>query len=357
MQDLVWANISTQALKHNFQFCNDLAKDAKIITVIKADGYGHGAYTTALTLTDSDYFAVARINEAIKLRQQGITTPVMVLSGILNFEDLKLCAKYDIDAVIHTPAVLDIISLRAHLPTLNIWLKVDTGMHRLGISPQQLDKALSTIELCKELNFKGVISHFSSADEPDHSSNQHQRQQFESIVNSHNISELSFANSAALLHCPDAHYDYIRPGIMIYGVNPSPEISMGANLKPVMTLQAKVLNVREILAGETVGYSGIWQAEKNSLIATIAVGYADGYPRHAKIGTPVLIQGREFPLVGRVSMDLITVDISGSENIGVGCNVTLWGEGLPVERIAQCSDTIAYQLLTAVSNRVPRIIV
>ena len=354
MQDVVWAEISTAALQNNFDFCKGLVSDAKVITVIKANGYGHGAYTIAKTLHESDYFAVARLSEALMLREQNVEQPIIVLSGILDAQDLQLCRQNNIDAVLHSTEICQLLALEKDTKTLNVWLKVDTGMHRLGIFPDDLARALSSLENNTSIHCHGLISHFSSADELGSSHNDKQKFQLEAVLKKHKVNAISFANSAALIHHHDAHYDYIRPGIMIYGVNPSADQLLGGKLKAVMTLKAKILNIRQIPVGDTVGYNGKWQAEKESCIATIAIGYADGYPRHAENGTPVLINGSYYPLAGRVSMDLITVDISDADNIAIGDEAILWGEGLPVERIAQCSGTIAYQLLTAVSERVPR---
>ncbi|NRB39279.1 MAG: alanine racemase [Pseudomonadales bacterium] len=357
MQNLIWAEISSNALNHNFQICKHAANNAKIITVIKANAYGHGALTVAKTLNKSDYFAVARIDEAMQLRDAGITSPIMVLSGILLWADILCCIEHDLDAVIHSKELCLAFKKNALPGKIKIWLKVDTGMHRLGLSSHELNDILGFIEQTADIQCLGVLSHLSSADEAQSPSNKLQQQRFEKCLSQHQLQSLSIANSAALLHHKNIHFDYVRPGIMLYGVKPSHEFEHDVDLKAVMTLKAKILNTREIEAGESVGYNGKWKANQTSHIATISAGYADGYPRHAKDGTPVLINGQFYPLVGRVSMDLITVDITTAPELEAGTEVTLWGEGLPVEVIATHSDTIAYQLLTAVSDRVPRILI
>lgn len=357
MQDLVWAEISLSALKHNFATCKAAAPEAKIIAVIKANGYGHGAVTVARALPQADYFATARLDEALQLRSAGINTSILVLSGIIYPDDILLCHKHNIDIVVHSLEVLTTMLNLEFSSKLNIWIKVDTGMHRLGIEADQLHQALSSIASRNDIDCHGVISHLASADDVSSAKSSLQLSVLMACIESHNLNTISFANSAAILNSPETHYDYIRPGIMLYGIDPTlANSTIIPKLRPVMTLKTTVLNVRDIPTGASVGYNETWTATKPSRIATLAIGYADGYPRHAKNGTPIKIGGKLYPLIGRVSMDLITVDITNS-NIRVGDEAVLWGESPTASDVAMHADTIAYQLFTSVSERVPRRIV
>ncbi len=356
MQELVWAEINLQALKHNAVVCQQAAPTAKMMAIIKANAYGHGAVESALALPKAEYFAVARLNEALTLRQAGIQQRILVLSGILHTSDIECCIAHNIEMVVHNLEFFSHIEKVNKKNTAQIWLKIDTGMHRLGLNENELDQALTAIEQGNLIQCHGFLSHLASSDDLDNPSNTRQQERFQSICASHKLS-LSLANSAAVLFHPDSHKHYIRPGIALYGANPSISDNVfSQQLLPVMTLKSRVLNIRQIKTGESVGYNASWTAQQNSRIATIAIGYADGYPRHAKNGTPVLINGKRYPLAGRVSMDLITVDITDDEaQTQITDEVILWGQGLPVEEIAQAAETISYQLFTAVSERVKRI--
>lgn len=353
MQELVWANICQSALQNNLRLCQQAAPDAKIIAVIKANAYGHGAVQVAKSLDGAHSFAVARLNEAMELRAAGITKPIIVLSGIMHADDIIQCSENNIDIVVHSATFQQLLENIQLTRKANIWLKVDTGMHRLGLDIDKLSPLLHFLKKRDDIHCHGFISHFSSADDLECNSVATQQHVFNQVIKDYDLPRLSIANSAAILFHQQAHYDYIRPGILLYGVNPSShENAFSQALLPVMTLQARILNIREISAGESVGYNATWTATKKSRIATLAIGYADGYPRHAKNGTPVLIRGKRHALAGRVSMDLITVDVSCDPTIVVGDIATLWGDELPAEEIASWADTIAYQLFTSVSERV-----
>lgn len=356
MQELVWAEINLEALKHNASVCQQAAPGAKMMAIIKANAYGHGAIESALALPEADYFAVARLNEASALRHAGIQQRLLVLSGIMQQADIISCIQQNIEIVVHNLEFQRQIE-QIKLPhTAHVWLKIDTGMHRLGLNEEDLLRTQAFIQQRADIECRGFLSHLASSDELDNHSNQQQQRSFQEICSHQNIA-LSLANSAAVLFHPHCHEQYIRPGIALYGANPSTSSNVfSEKLIPVMTLKARILNIRTIKKGESVGYNASWTAQQESRIATIAIGYADGYPRHAKNGTPVLINGQRYPLAGRVSMDLITVDIStDNKQTRIADEVTLWGEGLAAEEIAASADTISYQLFTAVSERVKRI--
>ena len=372
----VRAYINLAALRHNASIAQSMAPNAKLIAVIKANAYGHGIIDTATALSSVSHgFAVARIDEALMLRDNGFKQMIIVMSPALSPDTLQLCAEHQLTAVIHSNQSIDLNSLPSHL---DYWLKVDSGMHRLGLSIESLSAVL------KKTNSRSkpttLMSHFSNAESKDESTNQSQMQCFKSALTQRKGKadyQLSLSNSAALLrHNNAANYqqwqsaqldnypvadEYIRPGIMLYGADPLEEAnSASQSLFPVMTLAAPILAIRTIKTGETVGYNGNWQAKRESVIATIGIGYGDGYPRHAPNGTPVIINGQRAPLTGNVSMDTISVDITDIVSQGVhvepGDSAELWGENLAANEIAQLSETIAYELFTGISQRVARIL-
>ena len=372
----VSAYINLAALRHNASIAQSMAPNAKLIAVIKANAYGHGIIDTANALSSVSHgFAVARIDEALMLRDNGFKQMIIVMSPALSPEALQLCAKHQLTAVIHSDQNINLNSLPSDL---DYWLKVDSGMHRLGLSIESLNAVLENIDSCSPATT--LMSHFSNAESKDESTNQLQMQCFKSALTQREGKadyQLSLSNSAALLrHNNAANYqqwqsaqldnypvaaEYIRPGIMLYGADPLEEAnSASQSLFPVMTLAAPILAIRTIKTGETVGYNGNWQAKRESVIATIGIGYGDGYPRHAPNGTPVIIHGQRAPLTGNVSMDTISVDISDIVSQGIqvepGDSAELWGENLAANEIAQLSETIAYELFTGISQRVARIL-
>ena len=372
----VSAYINLAALRHNASIAQSMAPNAKLIAVIKANAYGHGIIDTANALSSVSHgFAVARIDEALMLRDNGFKQMIIVMSPALSPEALQLCAKHQLTAVIHSDQNINLNSLPSDL---DYWLKVDSGMHRLGLSIESLNAVLENIDSCSPATT--LMSHFSNAESKDESTNQLQMQCFKSALTQREGKadyQLSLSNSAALLrHNNAANYqqwqsaqldnypvvaEYIRPGIMLYGADPLEESNAASqSLFPVMTLAAPILAIRTIKTGETVGYNGNWQAKRESVIATIGIGYGDGYPRHAPNGTPVIIHGQRAPLTGNVSMDTISVDISDIVSQGIqvepGDSAELWGENLAANEIAQLSETIAYELFTGISQRVARIL-
>jgi len=373
----VSAYINLAALRHNALIAQSIAPHSKLIAVIKANAYGHGIIDAAKALsTVAHGFAVARINEALILRDNGFKQMIVVMSPALSSDALQLCAKHQLTAVIHSDQNLDLKTLPPHL---DYWLKVDSGMHRLGLSIESLNTVLENIDSCSPATT--LMSHFSNAERKDETSNQLQMQCFKSALAQRDGKadyQLSLSNSAALLrHNDAANYqqwqsaqldnypissEYIRPGIMLYGADPLEEANAASqSLFPVMTLAAPILAIRTIKTGETVGYNGNWQAKRESVIATIGAGYGDGYPRHAPNGTPVIIHGQRVPLTGNVSMDTISVDITDliaqGINVEAGDNAELWGENLAANEVAKLSETIAYELFTGISQRVARILV
>ena len=336
--------IDFDALKHNFQVAKQAAPKSKIMAVIKANAYGHGMPKVAEALADADGFAVATIGEGLALRTAGISKIILILQGASNAQEYQRAAEQQLTLSVHHNSQLAIFTQHKgeHPP---LWIKLDTGMHRLGFPVEQAEKLIN--QLGEKVT--GIMMHFARADEPGNPDNCRQLNVFQQATGSFNLIR-SAANSAALLKLPESHFNWVRPGIMLYGASPLLNVSAEAlNLKPVMTLTAPLIAINAHKKGEAVGYGGDYICPEDMPIGVIAIGYGDGYPRHAPSGTPVLINGVECPLAGRVSMDMLTVDLRNCPSADVGDNVVLWGKDLSVERTAEMAGTISYELLCAVS--------
>jgi alanine racemase len=348
------AIIDTTALRNNLQRVKACAPYQHIMAVIKANAYGHGAIKVANILEpDVEAFAVSSFEEALQLREAGIIKPIVLLEGFFHPDELPVIAKQGLHIVIHTPFQLEHL-VRADLePPINIWLKVDTGMHRLGFAPNDIEPIYKYLKQCPQIAQPiRLMSHLACADERNNPATQAQTQIFLALAR-HLEVEASLSNSAGILGWPHTHADWVRPGIMLYGVSPfNDSIAKEEGLHPVMQLQSALISVKRVRQGEGIGYGATWQCPQTMPIGVIAIGYGDGYPRHAPSGTPVLVNGRRVPLVGRVSMDMITVDLRSQPNARVGDPVVLWGKNLPAEEIATLSGTIAYELFCHISSRV-----
>ena len=347
------AHIDLDAIRANFALAGSLAPNSKSIAVIKANAYGHGMLRVATALQDvAPAFAVATIDEALELRKAGIPNAILVLQGVSTTEACKIAAAQHLTLVVHAPEQVEaLLAAKVRTPA---WLKVDTGMHRLGLAPgdcQDAHKRLSR----GGVDVQVVCTHFACADEPDNDATGQQIECFDAATASLGLPR-SLANSAAILAHPESHADWNRPGYMLYGNSPlSIDVESARELQPSMTLRSEIIAIREVPEGESVGYGARWTARRPSIIGTVAIGYADGYPRHAPSGTPTRVNERTAPLVGTVSMDSITIDITEHEHAAVGDRVELWGPGIALNEIAAAAGTIGYQLLTGISPRVPRI--
>ncbi len=344
------AIINLHALRENYQLVKQLAPSSRAFAVIKANAYGHGLLQVANALSaTADGFAVACIEEAQQLRQGGILLPILVLEGLMDEAQYQIALDLDLELVVHQPIQMQWLK-QQQAGRLQIWLKVDTGMHRLGFALQDVPALVSDLRGFACVADIHLISHFARADEVGHDFNQQQLTQMQTL--SPMKLDMSMSNSAAILSLPKSHGHTVRPGIMLYGASPLQNKSaLDLNLKPVMTLQSEVLALHQVAAGESVGYGQAYTAEKDSTIAVVSIGYGDGYPRSAKQGTPVLIRGKKWPLVGRVSMDMITVDVTGSD-IELSDSVILWGTGLEVDEVASHCDTLSYELFCRLTSRV-----
>jgi alanine racemase len=347
------ARIDLQALRDNLQQVRALAPRSRVMAIIKANGYGHGLLRAARSLQDADAFGVARIDEGIALRAAGIRHPVVVLEGFVDGEDLARAVHGRLDVVVHEPSQVALLEA-AHLARpVRVWIKVDTGMHRLGFPPEQLQHVWLRLHRCRAVAGPlRVLSHLAHSDDPRDGRNQLQVELFHQVVGGVHA-ERSLANSGAILASPLTHFEWVRPGIMLYGVSPfMGGMGLCDGLRPVMTLVSRLIAINYHRQGAALGYGGAWVCPEDMAVGVAAIGYGDGYPRHAHSGTPVLIRGQRSALIGRVSMDMICIDLRATPQARVGDEVILWGAGLPVEEVAERAATIAYQLLCGVGQRV-----
>lgn len=350
MRPASWAVVDQEALKHNLQQVRLQVSQSKIMAVIKANGYGHGLSLVAGALKGEgvDAFAVARVDEAIELREAGISQRIVVLEGFYNRDELQLHCQYQLEPVIHTLEQIIILENDGSADS-HLWLKLDTGMHRLGI---EVENFRSCYERLRKRFMVSIMTHLANADDQDDPMTLRQLNLFNEQVSGYS-SERSIANSAGIIGWKQSHAEWVRPGIMLYGVSPFVEkAGFELGLKPVMSLYSRLISIKTVLAGERIGYGGSYTCQRKSRIGVIAIGYGDGYPRQVLSDTPVLINGERVFLVGRVSMDMITVDLTDHPAIKVGDSALLWGAGLPVESIAKKAGTISYTLLCGVTQRV-----
>ncbi|MFO6423782.1 alanine racemase [Motilimonas sp. KMU-193] len=347
------AVINLNALRNNLNQLRQMAPQAKVLAVVKANAYGHGLVPIAHAI-DADAFGVARIEEALALRSGGIVKPIVLLEGFFNASDLPILVANNIQTAVHNIEQLNALEQACLESPVKVWLKVDTGMHRLGVHPEEFEQSMARLQACAQVSQPiNVMTHFSCADEPERPETAAQIGLFEQLTQSV-IGYKSMANSAGVMAWPKAHGDLIRPGIALYGVSPFEQgDASDYALVPVMTLTSSLIAVRTHRAGEPVGYGGVWRSDRDTKLGVVAIGYGDGYPRNAPTGTPVYINGRIVPVVGRVSMDMMTVDLGPDAMDRVGDEVILWGEQLPVEQVARAIGTIAYELVTKLTSRVP----
>jgi len=351
---LIRAVIDAGALRHNVGKIRERARGARIMAVVKANAYGHGLVPTALALAEVDAFAVARLEEGLALRAQGVTQPIVLLEGVFAAEQLLEAARYGFDLVVHDALQIEILEEDPGPHRFVLWVKIDTGMNRLGFRPSEFPAALARLRNLKPAPLEiRLLTHLARADEPDSAMTGEQVARFKAATRGLDC-PISIANSAGIFSERHLGCDWVRPGLALYGASPfANRIGTDLGLEPAMSLETSVIAVRQVPRGETVGYGAAWRAERNCTVAIIAAGYGDGLARALPNGTPVLIDARRAPLCGRVSMDMIAVDVTGQAGVQVGSPVVLWGKGLPVEEIARHAGTIPYELLCGVSQRVP----
>lgn len=348
------ALINLSALRHNVSRVQHYAPDSKILAIVKANGYGHGSVTVAQAIAEQVHgFGVACLAEALILRQAGIKQRLLILEGFFNPQELPIIAEQALDIAIHSFEQIAILNTMKLPKPVTVWLKINTGMNRLGFKPEQIDEAIRllscNVNITRPLNW---MTHFSDADAIDNPKTQRQLERFKPVMQTE-LGLKTLANSAGIIAWPASYADYVRPGLMLYGASPILHTSAAEfGLQPVMTLCTELIAVNEVKAGEAIGYSGTWVAPENMRVGIAAIGYGDGYPLHAKSGTPILLNGQLTQLIGRVAMDMLTIDLRSQPKAKVGDPVVLWGEGLPIETIASWANTIPYELYCQISRRV-----
>jgi alanine racemase len=349
------ALLDAAALRHNLAEVRRRAPRSRVMAVIKANGYGHGVAWVAGTLDGADTFGVASVEEGVALRDAGIAKPICVLEGFFEPSELPLFDRHQLSSVVHHEAQLRALETAQLTRPIAIWIKLDTGMHRLGFSPDRFTSVWERLKSNKNVGELRVLSHFANADERNDPMTSEQLKIFRT-ASAHGGLEASIANSAGVLAWADAHLDWVRPGIMLYGGSPIAGTSaQSLDLRPVMTLQTQLIAVDARKKGDPIGYSGEYHCPEDMPVGVAAIGYGDGYPRRMPAGTPVLLNGKRVPIVGRVSMDMITLDLRSQPQAKPGDTVVLWGNGLPADEIAERAGTVSYELFCQVTPRVPRI--
>ena len=364
------ATINSAALRHNIQLIKSFAPNQKLLAMIKANAYGQGLLPAAHILADQvDGFGVARLREALEIQETGYTGKILLVEGFFDREELLKTLSRRFDSVIHCYEQLELLEqvakeweeeqqkgfwkrkTKIYFP-INVWLKIDTGMHRLGVHPEQVDEFYQRLKKCPLVESISFVSHFSRADELDCGYTEKQISTFEQATQAYPEHARSISASSGILYWKQAHYEWVRPGIIMHGISPHYEHITHLGFQPVMTLSSSLIAVRTHKAGEPVGYGGTWVSSQDTKLGVIAMGYGDGYPRNAPEGTPVLINGRKVPIVGRVSMDMLTVDLGADSQDKVGDEAIFWGKDLLIEEIAEHIGVISYELITKLTPRV-----
>jgi len=344
------AAIVSAALRHNLAVVRRHAPRSRVLAVVKANAYGHGLMRAAAALSGADGFALLELEDAVRLREAGFKQRIVLLEGFFDAGELPILVRHGLATVVHNMEQVEVLEGFPGDARLDVMLKANTGMNRLGLDPSGFAQALERLRRNPRVREITLLTHFADADEARGVGWQLERLR---RLSGHGTLPMSLANSAAILRYPETHCDWVRPGIMLYGCSPFSEgVGTESGLKPAMTLESRIIGVQELKAGDEVGYGGAFRAERNMRAGVVACGYADGYPRHAPTGTPIQVAGRMTRTLGRVSMDMLCADLTPVPEAGVGARVVLWGDGVPVERVAAAAGTVGYQLLCAVAPRV-----
>ncbi|MCC6533501.1 MAG: alanine racemase [Burkholderiales bacterium] len=347
----IQASIDLAALRNNLAVARRAAPHARTFAVIKANAYGHGLMRSARAFAAADGFAILEIDNAVRLREAGYRQPILLLEGVFDCHELRAAAEHGFACAIHDPEQLGLLKALPGGARIDVFVKLNTGMNRLGIVPRMLQGVMAALRAEAQVRSLTLMTHFACADDDRGIGEQWQR--FGSATREYRL-PCSAANSAAILRHPQAHGDWIRPGIMLYGASPFAGVSAAAlGLLPAMTLTSQLIGLQELSPGDAVGYGATFVAQRPMRIGIVACGYADGYPRHAPTGTPVLVAGVRTGTLGRISMDMLCVDLTGIPQADRGSPVTLWGEGLPADEVASAAGTVSYELFCALAARVP----
>ncbi|ADO09750.1 alanine racemase 2, catabolic [Pantoea vagans C9-1] len=346
------ATINQQALRHNLTVVRQAAPASRVWSVVKANAYGHGIERVREALSATDGFALLNMEEAILLREQGWKKPILLLEGFFQPEDLQLIDRYRLTTSVHSNWQIKALASASLSAPVDIYLKMNSGMNRLGFRPEQVSGAWQKLRALSNVGEMTLMAHFADAENPQGLIAPLQR--VEQAAAGLNCPR-SLSNSACTLWHPEAHFDWVRPGIILYGASPSGDWQdiAGSGLKPVMTLSSEIIAVQQLQAGDGVGYGYRYHASTAQRIGVVACGYADGYPRHAPTGTPVCVDGVMTQVVGAVSMDMITVDLTPCPQAGIGSSVELWGEQVKIDQVAKAAGTVGYELMCALAPRVP----
>jgi alanine racemase len=347
----IQASFDLAALKNNFAVARRYAGHAAMMAVIKSNAYGHGLLRVARTLADAEGFALLELDDAVRLRDAGYRQRILLLEGFFSTVELPEILHHGFTIMVHAREQLQMLKALRTDKKIDVFLKFNTGMNRLGFPAADSRSVLEELHALACVDKVVLTTHFSDAEGV--SGIDWQMREFERHVARPGYAR-SLANSAALLRFPEARGDWVRPGLMLYGASPLEDAgALKLGLKPVMTLKSEIIAIQKLKPGDTVGYGGQFLADRNMRVGVVACGYADGYPRHVYNGTPVVIEGVRAPMAGRVSMDMLCVDLTSVPHAKVGSPVVLWGEGLPVEEVAAAAGTVSYELLCALARRVP----
>lgn len=351
-----YLEIDLGAFEQNIQTVRRYAPKSKIIAMVKANAYGHGLARVVTKMTSVDAFGVCCIEEALAIREVETEKPVILMEGVFTADELQHAVEKQFDIVVHHKQQIDMLATFETQKPIQVWLKINTGMNRLGIPPELTLRYWDALKSMPSVNENiRLMTHFAVADEVEKASTSEQIKVFKNATESLSA-ERSLANSAAVMAHPVSHADWVRPGIMLYGISPfSEEIGSSQGLKPAMRVVSELMAIQHCHKGDAIAYGGTWVCPEDMPVGVIAIGYGDGYPRHATPGTPVWVGGKKVPLIGRVSMDMLTVDLRDHPDAQIGDKVILWGPENPIETVAKHAGTIAYELACNITNRLPRV--
>lgn len=346
------AYIDPAAVAHNLDWVRNRAPDSRVMAVVKADAYGHRIDLCLPALKQADMLAVATLEEARAIRRLGNGLPVVLLEGVSRFGDLAVADDLNVELVVHHESQLDVLERYGRAPAGRVWLKTDTGMHRLGIAPEKAAQVHRRLQGVKGVEQINLVSHLACAEEPGHPLNDRQLNVFEQLSQTLG-GQRCLVNSAGLINMPRAHFEWVRAGLVLYGISPlSGQAGRDIGLRPAMALTAELIAINTVKAGESIGYGARFAADREMTIGVASIGYGDGYPRHMPDGAPVQVGGRLCRLAGRVSMDMITIDLGHCPDARIGDPVVVWGSGVPIEKAAALAGTIPYELSCRITRRV-----